>query len=523
MRLAVAAILVALMVGGCGKPVREPTTLVISQLGEAANIDPAAFVHAGDLTIIAETYQRLIRQEFSAGVPTGEFEGELAESWKVSDDHLTYVFRLKPDQYFSDGTNVDARAVKWSFERIIATNRAAAQYLTWIDAITVADRHTVRIRAKEPFPAALTALAYSSSVVMNPASASAHETEGELGRWLSTNSAGSGPYQVDSWRRGEKLVLTANTHYGGEPPFFRRVIIKTVSDPSARRIQLRKRDVDFVQTVASTNAHYYSDLDGIRLHSFETENQPGIWILNTRHPVVGDVRVRQAIAYGVDYDGLIDDVLDGRASRLTALMPEGVIGRVEDVLPYRHAPDHARRLLADAGYPDGAELDLMIGLVGPVSETMQSFMADIGIRLNLEIVAAASFYDRIAAGDFAIAYSGAYFDFLDPWAILRPWYHSQSITRGTNYSCYSNPDVDRLLETADSAFDPDLRARAYRRAQQIIAEDTPYILLFSGNVIFATLDDIRGIDVKPLLPYRLGIHSMYRIGEHEQASVRGAH
>ena len=503
-------ILLTLLLAGCGQMERNPETLVLVQWGGSTNLDPAAFVHTGDLMIISEVYERLVSEIMPEGNPSGTFEGELAESWLVSEDGRTLTFHLYNNHFFDDGGRVDAQAVKWSFERLKEVNRVAAQRLAWIDEVEVIDDLTIRLQSKEPFAAALTSLAYTSSVVMNPATASQFNTSVEFNQWMSEHSAGSGPYRIKSWQRGERLVLKPNPHFHDQLPYFKKVVIKNLPDPSARRIQLRKGDVDFTQTIASTNAHYYESLNGIKLYNYPTQIQPGLWVVNTRKPALADARVRQAIAYGINYEGLIEGVLDGKAQRLNSLMPRGVVGFVPDLLNYNYDPQRARELLTEAGYPDGLDLRLLIGVLGPVAETLQSFMADIGIRLSLEIVASATFFDRISSGDFDIAHTSDFMDFLDPWAILRPLYHSSAIDNATNMAFYSNPEVDRLLDIGDTAILPADRSRAYAQAQTIIANEIPYIYLFSGNLIFAARDEIKGIDVSPSLGYRLNIHKMYR-------------
>ena len=510
-------ILVCLLIAACGRPERDPTTLIIATPGESTNLDPAAFVHTGDLAVISETYERLLTQDMVDGVPTGDFVGELASSWKVSDDGLIYDFELYEDHYFDDGTNVDAAAVKASFERIKEINRAAAHYFEWIDAIEVTERHSLRVHAKHPFPAGLAALAYTSSVVMNLAAVPEELSADERNQWWSEHSAGSGPYRMRSWDRGERLVLERNPHYHGHQPYFAAIVFKPIADPSARRIQLRKGDVDIGLTIASTNAHYYEDMTGIRLFEFPTLSQPNMWVINTQRPPFDDPRVRRAIAYGIDYDKLIDGVLDGRAQRVTTLLMPGVSGHVPDLFAFNYDPDKAQTLLYEAGFPNGIDATLTVGALGPVSETIQSFLAHVGIRIVLESVSSAAFHDRVSSGNFDIAYSGDYIDFLDPWAILGPLYNSENIG-STNTAHYHNSSVDELLGTGDQLMSADARVKAYADAQRIIAADLPYIYLFSGSLIFATRSDMSGLDFSPYLGYRMNLSKLSRQSPVEPSS-----
>jgi peptide/nickel transport system substrate-binding protein len=208
-----AAVLVTLLAGIVMLPYAAAVVprdmLVIGKAADPQTLDPAITIDNNDWTITYPSYQRLVRYKTEKGKASTQVEGELAESWVVSDEGRVWTFTLKPGNRFDDGSDVNADAVKWSFERLIASGHGPAEAFPADLQITVIEPMKVRFTLKTAFAPFLYTLANNGASIVNPAIAKTHrEDNGKA--WLSNHTAGSGPYKLQHWQKGQQLVLVPN-------------------------------------------------------------------------------------------------------------------------------------------------------------------------------------------------------------------------------------------------------------------------------------------------------------------------
>ena len=416
------------------------------------HLDPHGTAANTSFRITYMLYDRLVTYD---GTGT-DVKPQLAEDWDISEDGLTYTFYLNKDAKFHDGTPVTAEAVQYSFTRAIDVGKSAAgQFNKVIDnkSFEVVDDHTIKITLKKPFAPFIKTLGTVYANIVNPKLADNHgEDLGET--YLADKEMGSGPYILDSWDRGQKLVLKANEDYWGEVPALKTVNIQIVNEPSTARLMLEKGEVDLLDnTMISPDV--LQQMDG--KSGVEVLQSPGYQIddiaINMQKEPLNNVKVRQALSHAVNYDSIINDILVGAGDRIGGIIPEGMFGYNPETPTYDFDLDKAKALLEEAGYKDGFPLEIAISENNEVRKniavTLQSDLAKIGIDLQIKTLAWPTFLDLVTSGGHQLALAAWTPDYADPDYNLWYFAHSTSKGPGFNLAFYENKEVDKLLEEGD--------------------------------------------------------------------------
>ena len=218
--------------------------LAIGKAADPQTLDPAITIDNNDWTVTYPSYQRLVK--YKPG--STEVEGDLSTGWKASDDQKEWTFTLADNAKFSDGTPVTAEAVKLSFERLLKLGQGPSEAFPKDLKIDAVDDHTVKFTLSQPFAPFLYTLANDGASIINPAVLKANAADDARG-FLAQNTAGSGPFMLKSWQKGQQLVLVPNPHFSGTKPTFKRVTVKIIGESAARRLQLTKGDLDIADAL----------------------------------------------------------------------------------------------------------------------------------------------------------------------------------------------------------------------------------------------------------------------------------
>jgi peptide/nickel transport system substrate-binding protein len=296
----------------------ELDVLTLGKAGDPDNIDPAVTGTNNSFTITYPAYERLVKYNGSAS----DVIGELAESWEASPDATVWTFKIAKGHTFSDGTPVTAEAVKFSFERVVKVAKSQAKQFTQITKMELVDADTIRFTLENPSATFLSLLAGSGASIVNPA-VMQHEVDGDMGQaYLADHTMGSGAYQVASWEKGQQIVLEANPHYAGKA-HLKKVVVRIIKDASARRLQLEKGDLDLVEDLPSDQLESLAGAEGVSI-----VDEPGFFVtylyLNNKSAPLDNMKVRQAISSAMDYQGIIDGVLHGKAKQMRGAVPSGM-------------------------------------------------------------------------------------------------------------------------------------------------------------------------------------------------------
>ncbi len=247
-------LLLSMVLAGCGgKPAEQSKipqdTLVIGMSSDLATLDPAVTMDNASWKITYPCYDRLVKYKTIDGKSSTEVEPMAAESWSVSADGKEWIFKLRKDMKFHDGTPVNAQAVKFSFDRVMKIHKGPADYFPTLKSVEVVDDYTVKFVMEIPFPPFLYTLATNAASIINPA-VMKNEKNGDLAsEYLATHTMGSGAYDLKEWNSQQNIKLQAVNEYWGGAPALKTILIQFIKDASTQRLQLESGDIDIAENI----------------------------------------------------------------------------------------------------------------------------------------------------------------------------------------------------------------------------------------------------------------------------------
>ena len=406
----------------------------------------------------------------------------LAESWSVSEDGLSVTLNLVKGATFHDGTPVTSEDVAFS---IVTTrdNHPFKSMFAPVAAIETPDAHTAIIRLTQPHPALMLAL----SPALAPVLPKHIYGDGQDPKSHPANSApvGSGPFMLEEFKAGEVIVLKKNPNFFMEGrPVLDEIIIRIIKDPSALVIAMENGEADLYPFMAgSQQIRRLQEVEhlGVTTDGYAAVGPINWLAFNTASEKLSDKRVRQAIAYAIDRDFIINALHRGVSVPQRGPIIEGSPFFDESIPAYDLDLDKAKALLAEAGYADGMELtvDYIPGFKEQqqsLAEYLKSQLKKIGIDVTVR--AAPDFptwAGRVGGHDFELSMD-VVFNWGDPVIGVHRTYLSSNIRKGviwSNTQQYANPKVDELLNAAAVELDPEERKALYSTFQQIVAEELP--------------------------------------------------
>jgi peptide/nickel transport system substrate-binding protein len=508
--LALAALLLAL--AGCipePDPEDRARTVVVATAFPPQSLDPAQGATGTGLPVIDQLYEQLLR--FRTGTSEPEIEGELAQSWQVSDDGLRIDLVLREDRVFADGTPITAEDVVWSLERVKQLGLGSAYFLEWLERAEVTGARTLTLRLKRRHALALQLLAHPATSVINRRAAldGAGSDDGDARLWLSSHSAGSGPYVLAELRAGESVTLAANPRAAMPPRQFTRARFVALPDEGVRRLLLERGDVDLTVAVPAAFTERYRALEGVAITSIPGGPSQSFLTLNTRKGPLANVHLRRAIAHALDYEALRVQVLKGNAVQIAGYIPPGSTGFDPAEPPPQRDLAAAQAELAAAGYK-GEPLRLMVSMLGPVAEFLQSNLAGAGIKVVIERRQPGAMVALAQAGDFDLIYDGWTLDSPEATAMLEALVSGRARANGSNVSGYADPEVDHWLLEAAATPSPEARAAILRRIDARLRQNRPLVMIFGANPIVAYRADLNGVSINPYQSFALPLAGLVR-------------
>lgn len=477
-------------------------TLVIGVSADVHLLDPAVSSDNLDWRQIYPAYDRLVKYKVVKGEGSTEVEPMAAESWKVSPDGMVWTIKIRKGIKFDDGTPLDAKAVKFSFERVLKIGKGPADNLGAIKTVDVVDDYTVKITLKSPFGPFLQALATDASSIINP-NVMKHEKDGDLAQaWLAQNMDGSGPFKMTEWSRGERFVMEAKPNYWGPKPKLKKVIIRFMRESSDQRMALEKGDIDIADGILIDQIAPLEKNPNIAVRKYPSQLVEYVY-LNCQKPSLNNKLVRQALNYAVDYKGIIDHVLQGRGVQMRGPIAKGMWGYDPNAFQYQRDVNKTKTLLKEAGLSKGLELKLIFSERRPtweqIATILQSNFADIGVNLKLELMANPTLRDKIDRGDFELCLGAWSPDYADPSMFMNFWFDSKNFGLPGNRAFYKNEKVDGLIRKALELSDQKERIKLYTEATKIILDEAPYIFLYQTQTIIPMRKWVKRYVYNPML------------------------
>jgi peptide/nickel transport system substrate-binding protein len=487
-------------------------TITFAIPSEPQTLDPAIEVAGPGYRVMLQVYEGLLEYRGT----TTELAPALAQSWTVAPDGSAVELRLRPNVKFHDGSPLDAETVKQSIERTKAMNRGGAFFLQALKEVQVVDRMTVRLVASQP------SVSLVSGLPKVYITGKAHLADADRGAaYFATAVNGTGPYRLARWDKGQQIVLDHFPDYwkGWAGNHVAQVIERVVPSAGTQQLLLERGDAHLVVLPSI----------GITQDPKEIASKPGVKLvetpsfrvtvisLNTQKGPLKDVRLRKALQYAFDYEGMVQ-VYKGYAEVPNSPLPKGFTAAYEAGLPpFKRDVAQAKKLLAEAGYASGGltlsfvytETEPQARLAGLL---MQQGLAELGVTLNLEGKPFATLAAQIAKLETAPDIQATLTmtpRTADPGELLRTLYLGSNAGKSFNYSWYASPTVDGMLAEADRTFDEARRMALYRQIARKLIEDAPSIWAAYPRLVEVMRDEVQAYTYSPL--NYSGIFSFYPI------------
>ncbi|GAE26742.1 dipeptide-binding ABC transporter [Halalkalibacter wakoensis JCM 9140] len=479
----------------------EPTSLDAHQLSDY-NSSRAAM----------ELYDQLVEfKDESTDIVPG-----LAEKWDVSDDGLKYTFYLREDVTFHDGTPFNAEAVKFSIDRQIDSDHpfhdtgqfAYADYTFGpVESVEVDDEFTVTFTLNEAYAPFLSNMAMHAASIVSPTAVEEHGAD------FTKNPVGTGPFKFVSWNPGVEVVLEANPDHFEGAPNVDQIIFKPITEPQTRLAELEAGNMDLIVNVPPDDLARLEADDSLQI--IEQAGMHVWWTsFNTQREPFNDVKIRQAINYAINKEAIVDGILQGTGEVANSPVPPVVWGHNPNVSNYEYNPEKAIELLEEAGYPDGFELTYWVpesgsGMQQPqaMAAAIQSDLSKVGIDVTIQTLEWGTYLDKVFVpveeNDMDMHQMSWIGDNGDPdnflYALLGG---EQWPTAGFNSSYYENAEVDELLKEARITKDKGERTEMYEKAQELIMEDAPWVIIDHEMQIVATSKRLQNFKLHPTGVFR---------------------
>ncbi|HCG28588.1 MAG TPA: ABC transporter substrate-binding protein [Thermomicrobiales bacterium] len=483
--------------------------LILGRSGDSDTLDPQHTTAAISHQVFSQIYDTLIGRNMNL-----EFEPIVSESYEAAADGLSYTFKIRKDLKFHDGTPLNAEAVKFTFDRV-TDPKTAAPSASWVDAIAstdAVDEVTVRMNLNKVFSPLLGNISIAYFGILSPAGVEKHGDD------FGKNPVGSGPFVFKEWVPGERITLTRNEDYvnvrsyndNKGAPYLEQLVFRNMPEEQTQVAAMETGEINLLATPAQQIARFDGKSDytllkpdqstSISFLEFSLVETDGK--LSYMAPF-DDLKVRQAVAYAIDADTIIERILQGTAVRNYGVMPTGNWGYTPDLekFGYHYDPKKANDLLDEAGWTksgdvrqkDGKKLEFVFWTWNAttqerIAQVIQGQLGEVGISAKLETMEVATLLARLKENSSAMDLMG--------WG----WSESDLLFMMTDgdgqfglYQKY-NPDYAKAVVAGRSTSDMDERAAAYLEAMKIVLADCAAVSLWSAVTVWTVRSaSIKGV------------------------------
>lgn len=489
-------------------------SLTIALASEPTAMDPHYHQATPNNAMASQIFETLVAQDAKMSLIPG-----LAASWKTRDD-TTWEFKLQQGVQFSNGQPLTPQDVIFTFcrtmnneESIAGSYKAIVQKFADVQA---PDAHTLIIKTRKPYPLLpndLTRMGiiWNGIVEHGPITFDLEKKCGVTGDWPRVadfnngkHAIGTGPYKLKSYVKGSGIEVERNDNYWGEKPEWRSVKFLPVPNAGPRLTGLLAGDFDVVESPAARDVQRIKDTPGfgyvvtpsVRIVYFQADvgrdNSPFVKAANGKNPLQ-DVRVRRAISMAIDRQTIVDRIMDGMAMPANQFLPDGMFGTLPHPPQLTYDPAQAKKLLAEAGYPDGFELTLSSTNDryindGQITQAVAQYLSRVGIKTKVDAMTRSVYFPKRAKREFSFSMGGWSSETGEASSFLQYWVTSFAPELGlgtSNYGRYSNPELDRIFRQAVTTVDDTQREKLLQQALTLTLADLPSIPLHFESSIWA--------------------------------------
>lgn len=484
---------------------QDPKTLIVGRTLDSIGLDPAVVTDSESFQVTANIYEGLVKFDTTGSkVLPG-----LAESWKMSEDGKTWVFKIHDNIEFHDGTKLDASGVAFNFHRWMDMDSPyhAGHFSYWsysfggfpgiVKSVTALSDYSLEIVLNEPYSPFLSVLAMPSFGIASP------EAIMKYNENLKSNPVGTGPFKFKTWEKNSEIILEKNEAYWGHKAKVDLVVFKKISPYISKIDLLLEGQVHIIDGLNPTEVEQSRSNNQVKLYYRPYFNISYMALNHTVEPF-DNLKVRQAISHLIDKDALINNTPDPLTRPANTFLPPVLLGYHEGIKSPEPNVETAKRLLAEAGFPEGFTTSLWVmdqprGYISNpvnVAKFLQAELAKADITVDLHIIKWDTYIEAIKEGNHPMAIVGWNGDIIDPDNFLYTFFSSENTKSGLalNYSFYENAKVDRLLIQARNVTDVEFRKSLYREIQEIIANEVVSIPLTHTMTAIASSSNVKGFE-----------------------------
>ena len=489
-RLLIAA---ALALAACGDQGSE-TTLNYYFTYDPRSLDPALSTDVPTGEVVSLLFDNLTQFDPDAKLIPG-----LARSWETDAAGRVYTFHLRGGAVFHDGRPIRAANVRASLLRALAPGSTggrswplypiqgartyAAGKANDVDGIVTRDDSTIVITLEEPLNVFPELLAMPVAAVV-PTPTPPDFDQGPIG---------SGPWKFVSWSHDDAIVLAGNERYWGGRPKSDTLRIRIIPEPLTQAAEYEAGQLSVVEVPIGETRRWE------QTHANELQRRPGLKeyyvAINTTRGPLKDVRVRRALNYAVDVKTLLGTVMADRGVLAAGSLPPGILGYDSTRAPYGHDPEKAKRLLAEAGYPNGFAIKLwrtQRAELARLAQSIQQDLAQVGIKAEIVERDASSARAAVRNGEADLFLNDWWADYPDPENFNYPLFHSRNKGSGGNYAFLSDPALDSMIIRARATTDKAEKERLARAIDTRVFDLAPWIFLWFPVDIWASRPEVKG-------------------------------
>jgi peptide/nickel transport system substrate-binding protein len=459
--------------------------LTYATTSDVVGLSPILTNDSVSAAVIEQIYEKL----FVRDPETMEIVPQLAESYE-NPDEKTWVIKLKQGIKFHDGTDFNAEAVKYTFDKIKDPKTAAprASLLEPVESIEVKDEYTVVIKTKYPYGPMLAALSHTAASIVSPTA--------DQNQDLMKQPVGTGPFKFVEWVPGDHITLEKNEQYWQGAPKLEKVTIKVVPEVTTAISMLQTGDVQFIDGIPAEHLPRLESLKNVKVT--KKEGTPVYYLgFNMEKAPMNELAFRQAVSYAINKEEYIQQ-LKGLGVKSNSVIGPKVFGydKASETVGYQYDPEKAKKIIEEKGYK-GTKLKLLVANTSAymkMAEIVQAQLQEVGIDAQIETLEWGTFLDAAKAGKFDLTFLGWANSTADGSELFYPNFHSDNIG-SSNRTRYNNPTFDKLVEESRTTVDQEVRKQKLKEANEFLLKEAAVVVMNHGVVTTATDQSVKGLEI----------------------------
>jgi len=506
-----AALIVPLAVSVPQALAETPANILViaSQIDDIVSLDPQESFEFSGSDIANNMYGSLV--SFDPADLSKGYQPDIAESWEVSGDGKVFTFKIRSGMTFTSGNPVTARDVEYSLQRAVAMEKTPSFIVTQFgftadnmgETLKALDDNTFQLTTDKKYATSfvLNCLTATIAYIVDSETVKANEVDGDWGNaWLKTNSAGSGAYKLVNWKPNESYTLEANPNFYKGEPAMKRVVVRNIQESATQRLLLEKGDIDIARNLSPEDISAIESNSALAVDN-DLRGRILYFSMNQSDPILANPKVVEALKYLADYEAMANSFLKGQYTVHQAFLPLTYLGELKEK-PYSLNVDRAKALLAEAGYADGFDLEIIVRTAQErveIAQALQNNFAQAGINVSITQGTGKQTLARYRAREFQI-YVGAWGpDYPDPHTNADTFAHNPDNrieAKLTGKLAWRNswniPAMTAATEAAVAEADTEKRAQMYVEIQRWHQRVSPFAPMFQKIEQIGRLANVKG-------------------------------